>query len=86
MAPDGVLVSTASDPTESLALWQRLRGAFLFVQPNAPVLAQVAHLVEQGQLRSVIGAEYALHDIQLAHALSETGHATGKIALRVSQP
>ena len=86
MAPDGMLVSIASDPSEGLALWPRLRGAFLFVQPNAPVLAQLAQLVEQGQLRSVVGAEYALHDIQLAHALSETGHVTGKVALWVSQP
>jgi NADPH:quinone reductase-like Zn-dependent oxidoreductase len=86
MAPNGMLVSIASDPADGAAQWPRLRAAFLFVQPNAAVLAQLALLVEQGQLRSVIGAEYALHDIGLAHALSETGHVAGKIALWVGQP
>jgi len=86
MAPGGLLVSIASDPSKSAAQWPRLRSAFLFIQPNAPVLEQLAHMVEQGQLRPVIGAEFALQDIQKAHALSETGHATGKIALYVGQP
>ena len=37
-------------------------------------------------MRPVIGAEFALHDIQRAQALSETGHAVGKIAIYVGQP
>ena len=86
MAPDGLLVSIASDPTEGAKRWPRLRGAFLFIKPNAPALDRLAHMVEQGQLRPVIGAEFALKDIQQAHALSETGHASGKIALYVGQP
>jgi len=31
-------------------------------------------------------AEFALKDIAAAHALSQTGHAIGKIALYVGQP
>lgn len=86
MAPGGILVSIASDPTSAVKLWPNLRAAFLFIQPNALVLDQLAQLVEQGLLRTVIGAEYALKDIQLAHTSSETGHATGKIALWVGLP
>jgi NADPH:quinone reductase-like Zn-dependent oxidoreductase len=86
MAPDGMLVSIISDPAAGLVLWPRLRASFLFIKPNAPVLNQLAHLVEQGQLRPIIGAEFALQDIRQAHALSESGHAVGKIALYVGMP
>lgn len=86
MAPEGLLVSIASDPATGVARWPQLRGEFLFIQPNAPVLEKLAAMVDGGQLRPVIGAEFALHDIQRAHALSETGHAVGKIAIYVGQP
>ena len=43
-------------------------------------------MVDGGQLRSDIGAEFALYDIQRAHALSATGHSVGKIAIHVGQP
>jgi len=86
MAPNGLLVSIASDPTAGAALWPGLRGRFLFIQPNAAVLKQLAQLVDHNKLRPVIGAEFALKDIRQAHALSETGHATGKIALYVGTP
>ena len=86
MAPEGFLVSTVSDPADALQHWPRLRGAVLFIQPNRPVLERLTHMVEQGQLRPVVGAEFALEDVAQAHALSETGHATGKIALYVGTP
>ena len=63
-----------------------MRGKFLFIQPNAPVLDQLAAMVDSGKLRPLICAEFALHDIAKAHALSETGHAVGKIAIYVGQP
>ena len=86
MAAGGLLVSIVSEPKQDLTRWPKLRGAFLFIQPNAAVLEQLAEMVESGKLRPVICAEFALHDIQRAHALSETHHAAGKIALYVGQP
>ncbi len=43
-------------------------------------------LVDVGKLRPVVGAEFALKDIRRAHALSESGHSVGKIALYVGLP
>ena len=63
-----------------------VRSAFLFIGPSPTILAQLARLVESGQLRPVIGAEFALKDIAKAHALSQAGHAVGKIVLYVGQP
>ena len=86
MAPGGILVSVVSEPPKQRAASMGLRSAFIFIQPNAPALTQLAQLVDAGKLRSVVGAEFALKDIRQAHALSETGHAVGKIALYVGQP
>ncbi len=50
------------------------------------VLERLAALVDEGKVRPVIGAEFALRDIRKAHALSEAGHVRGKIALHVGAP
>ena len=85
MAAGGMLVSLVSDPKQGLARWPKLRGAFLFIQPSTAALKQLAEMVDCGKLRPVICAEFALHDIQGAHALSQKHHAAGKIALYVGQ-
>jgi NADPH:quinone reductase-like Zn-dependent oxidoreductase len=86
MAPGGLLVSMVSNPAEAVTQWPQLRAAFIFIGPDAPVLERLAALVDAGKVRPVIGAEFALHDIRKAHALSEAGHVRGKIALHVGAP
>jgi NADPH:quinone reductase-like Zn-dependent oxidoreductase len=83
---DGILVSIVKPPSDTKASELGVRGAFVFIEPNAYILEQLAELVEQGKLRPVIGAEFALHDIEKAHALSESGRTVGKIVLYVGQP
>lgn len=82
----GILVSIISTPPAEKAKALGVRSAFLFIQSNAAILEQLAELVESGKLRPLVGAEFALKDIAKAHALSQTGHAVGKIALYVGQP
>ena len=82
----GILVSIVSPPSEELAQAHGVRKAFVFIDPNAAILAEVATLVDAGAIRPLIGAEFALSDIAKAHALSETGRAQGKIAIYVGQP
>lgn len=86
LSPGGILVSIISTPPQEKAKSLGVRSAFLFIQPSASILVQLAALIESGKLRPVIGAEFALSDIAKAHALSQSGHATGKIALYVGQP
>ena len=86
LAPNGILVSITDPPSQERARKLGLRSAFVFIQPNAPVLEQMAQWVDGGVLRPVIGAEFALADIRQAHALSEAGHVKGKIALYVGTP
>jgi hypothetical protein len=51
-----------------------LRDAFVLISPNAPVLDQLAGLVEASKL-PLVGGEFALQNIADAHALREPGRA-----------
>jgi len=86
LKPGGILVSIVSPPSDERAMAQGVRSAFVFIEPNADILAQLAELVDTGSLRPIVGAEFALADIAKAHALSQTGRAVGKIVLYVGQP
>ena len=86
MRPDAMLVSITSPPPEETARQHGVRSAFLFIGPNAPALNHLTALIERGELRPIVGAEFALHEVQRAHELSESGRARGKIALYVGQP
>jgi len=49
-----------------------VRSAFVFISPNAPVLDQLASLIDAGKLRTLIGGEFPLRNVADAHALSES--------------
>lgn len=82
----GILISTVGQPSEALAAKFKVRALAFLIGPNAEILGNLAKLVDDGKIRPIIGAEFALFDIAKAHALSESGRAVGKIALYVSQP
>lgn len=82
----GILVSIVNPPSEDKAKELGVRSAFVFIQPNAYILEQYANLVDQGKIRPIVGAEFALKDIKKAHTLSESGRTVGKIVLSVGQP
>lgn len=86
LKPGGILVSIYSPPAPERAQAAGARGAFVFIQPSAPILNEYATLVDAGRIRPVVGAEFALKDIVQAHALSESGRSVGKIVLCVGQP
>jgi NADPH:quinone reductase-like Zn-dependent oxidoreductase len=86
LKPGGILVSIISPPPEERARALGVRSAYVFIEPNADILAQLAQRVDAGTLRPIVGAEFALADAAKAHAFSQTGRAVGKIVLYVGQP
>ena len=86
LKPGGILVSIVSPPSAEKAKSLGVRSAFVFIEPNAKILDELAALVDTGKVRPIIGAEFALRDVVKAHALSETGRSIGKIILYVGQP
>jgi len=86
LKPGGLLVSIVDPPSEELARQRSVHAAFIFIQPNAEILEQLGGLVDAGQVRPVVGAEFALRDAAAAHRLSQSGRARGKIVLYVGTP
>lgn len=61
----------------------RKKCGWLMIKPNGKDLQLINSLIEEGKLRPVIGHAYALDEFRTAYDQSETGHARGKIVLRM---
>ncbi|MGP1691182.1 MAG: NADP-dependent oxidoreductase [Giesbergeria sp.] len=86
LKPGGILVATAMPPSPERAAAAGVRAAFVFTPPRGDVLAQLAQRVDAGQLRILVGQEFALVDAAHAHRLGESGRARGKMVLHVGAP
>jgi NADPH:quinone reductase-like Zn-dependent oxidoreductase len=86
LKPGGMLASISATPSPDRAKAEGKRATFVFIKPDAAVLATLADLVDTGQLRPVVGAEFTLRDMARAHAWSQDGKGNGKIAIYVGQP
>ena len=80
----GILVSIIDLPSPEEATAHGARQAFVFVQPNAAQLDEIAKLVDSGKLRPIVETVLPLSEARRAHELSQTGHTRGKIVLRVT--
>ena len=79
----GILVSIASPPDEKVAYENGVRQAFVFTQPNAAQLAEIAHLVDAEKLKVIVETILPLSDATRGQEVSARGHTRGKIVLRV---
>jgi NADPH:quinone reductase-like Zn-dependent oxidoreductase len=82
----GMLVSITDRPSEDRAKAEGKRAGYVFIGPNAPILTDLAGMVDAGQVRPLIAAEFGLNDTAKAQEASEAGRATGKIVIYVGQP
>jgi NADPH:quinone reductase-like Zn-dependent oxidoreductase len=78
LRPGGRLVTIAASEEESQD--ERIRAAFFIVEPRQAELEEVARLIDAGEVRPVVGAEFPLADALLAYRHKP---ARGKVALRV---
>lgn len=79
----GILVSIISPPSAEEAAKHGVRPGYVFVQPNAAELGEIAKLVDSGKLKPVIETVLPLSEAKRAQELSEAGHTRGKIVLKV---
>lgn len=82
----GRIISIVSDFDEELVRKYDVTAKNIWLDPNGQQLQEIADLLEQKKVRAVVGATFpfsrkGLYD---AHALSETHHAVGKIAISFS--
>ncbi|WP_309667844.1 NADP-dependent oxidoreductase [Tabrizicola sp.] len=84
--PGGMLVSITQQPSEDRAKAEGKRAGYVFIGPNAPILTELAKMVDLGQVRPIIAAEFGLNDAAKAQDFSEIGSATGKVVIYVGHP
>jgi NADPH:quinone reductase-like Zn-dependent oxidoreductase len=82
----GRLVSLLQPPSAAKAKALGVRGAFVRTQPNGAQLAEIAAVIDSGNLKPVVSRVLPLSEVRRAHKLSQDGHTRGKMVLRVSGP
>jgi NADPH:quinone reductase-like Zn-dependent oxidoreductase len=83
--PGGILVSIVSPPSEEKAAAHHCRSAYVFIQPRADWLAEMARLIDAGQVKAIVETVLPLNQAVEAHKLSQGGHTRGKIVLQVRE-
>jgi NADPH:quinone reductase-like Zn-dependent oxidoreductase len=83
LKPGGILVSVVNPPSAETAAKHGVRQAFVFIEPNAGQLAEIAALVDGEKLKVIVETTLPLSDATRGQELSERGHTRGKIVLRV---
>jgi NADPH:quinone reductase-like Zn-dependent oxidoreductase len=83
LKPGGILVSIVQPPSAEIAAAHGVRQAFVFTQPNAAQLAEIAQLADAEKLKVIVETILPLSDATRGQELSERGHGRGKIVLRV---
>lgn len=79
----GVLVSIVEPFSRLTAALRGVRAHFLFVQPHAGQLAELARLIDGGTIKPVVETVLPLAEARQAHELSRAGRTRGKIVLQV---
>ncbi|MEP0886613.1 NADP-dependent oxidoreductase [Leptolyngbya sp. PL-A3] len=83
--PGGILVSVISPPPEEKAAAHQCRSAYVFIQPRADWLTEMAQLIDQGQVKPIVETVLPLDQVVEAHKLSQSGRTRGKIVLQVRE-
>ncbi|SMF81174.1 NADP-dependent oxidoreductase [Pseudobacteriovorax antillogorgiicola] len=81
--PGGALVSIVAPPPEKLADESNVKAGYLFVQPHAAQLAEIAQLIDDGKIKIHIDRTLPLSEAAQALQLSKEGHVRGKLILDV---
>jgi NADPH:quinone reductase-like Zn-dependent oxidoreductase len=79
----GILVSIISPPSPQTAAARGVRQAYVFLEPKLTQLQEITALVDSGKLRCIVDTVVPLAEARRAHEISQSGHARGKIILKV---
>lgn len=79
----GMLLSLVEAPSADEGAARGVRHELVGAYPDPGILAQLAGLVNDGTIRSIISATYPLHELPQAHMQSESLHTRGKLVIQV---
>ena len=84
LKPGGILISTVQPPSEETAAAHGVRQQFIATSPPiGKVLAEIATMVDAGQIKPEVSKILPLQEVGKAHEAIEGRHTRGKLALRV---
>ena len=81
----GILVSLVERPDQAQLDKYGIRGTSIGVKPNGEELAEIGKLIDQNKVKIVISDIFPLADAAKAEVKADTGHARGKIVLKVRE-
>ena len=84
LKPGGILVSVVSPPSKETAAERGVRRAFVFIHADGEQLSAIAQLIDEGKMKPIIHTVLPLAEARQGHAISQGGHARGKIVLHVA--
>ncbi|MDZ4768233.1 MAG: NADP-dependent oxidoreductase [Chloroflexota bacterium] len=79
----GAIAGIAGVPDERTAAQHGVRTADIGVEPSRDQLAQIAALIDSGQVRLILDRAVTLDHVGDGFAHSESGHARGKIVIQI---
>jgi NADPH:quinone reductase-like Zn-dependent oxidoreductase len=83
--PGGYLVSIVSPAPASQDMRDfKVEGSWAGARPDGALLGKLAALIDDGHIRPLIDTVLPLTEIREAHRISETGHAHGKVMLKLA--
>jgi len=80
----GALLSTLTEPSQSEATRRGARGARYTARPDGAQLAEIARLIDRGQVDVKVTATFPFDATDEALARLEQGHLRGKIVIAVA--
>jgi NADPH:quinone reductase-like Zn-dependent oxidoreductase len=80
----GIIVSLTDRVDQAQLDKYGIRGGSLTVQNNGNELAQIGKLIDEKKIKVVVAETFPLADANKAEAKADTGHARGKIVLKIA--
>lgn len=80
----GTLVSIAGQPDAAKARELGVRTANFSAQVTSELLSTFARLIDEGQIKTFVGATFPLSEAGKAQELSQSGHGRGRIVLHIA--
>jgi NADPH:quinone reductase-like Zn-dependent oxidoreductase len=79
----GIVVTLTGDINQEQLDKYGIRGTSLVVENNGGELAQIGKLIDEKKIKVIVSETFPLADASKAEAKADTGHARGKIVLKV---
>lgn len=83
LKPGGVLATVAGQPSEDAAKAHNARGFTVMASAALPDLPKLTDLLDKGIVKPIVTETFPLSEARKAQGLIQTGHARGKIVLKV---